>query len=60
MSGIRGQKWAEDKLKPRKYKHTIQLSESEMTAVKKIAEKNEWSIAKTLHKILIGDLPAIK
>ena len=60
MSGVKGQKWADEKRKPQKVKITIQLNDYELSQVKKIALKKEWSISKVIYNILIGKIEHIR
>lgn len=55
MPGIKGQKWAAEKRSPKKVKVNIQLLESEYLKIKEIAEKNDWSISKTIYNVCIKD-----
>jgi hypothetical protein len=56
MPGVKGQKWGEDKKRPKRIKCGISLPEDIYKVVKKKAADMDWSIAKTVVNILRGVL----
>jgi hypothetical protein len=43
-----------------KIKQGVQLYPYENDQVKAIADKNDWSVMKTLNKIIVGQIPPVK
>lgn len=52
MSGIKGQKWADSKRKTPKIKCNVALPKKVYAKVLKMSNKKEWSISKTIEKIV--------
>ena len=58
MSGIKGQKWSEEKRRPKKIKCNLALEKMTAEKVLDIATAHDWSVAKTLSKIVTAGLDA--